>query len=193
MYGPKTSTGWPATGLSLQVNNTITYDFVNRVQHNLPYNWVVPIVLAGGGPIWEEIMLPYNNSVAQTTGFTIPQTVVDNGVVLAYIRYFLGGPNDTATDAGMTAWIELPASFVTNYTINGVSAQAQVSLTSNFDDAGFYIYLSATSSNIAAGYAQNHIPAVIRVVEIPAAQINTITSLKPGAIPAQHGKLVTLN
>jgi hypothetical protein len=191
MYGPKTSSGWPATGLSLQVNNTITYDFVDKVQHNLPYNWAIPPTTLVSGTVSDFINLPYNNAAAQTTGFTIPQAIVDNGVVLSYIRYFIGGPSDTATDAGMTDWIQMPSSFITTVIVDDEPDQVQLNLSSTFDDASFYIRLSPSDLLAGGTYAQNNIPAVIRIVLIPASQINTVVGMKPGEIQAQPGNHVT--
>jgi hypothetical protein len=176
LYGPKTASGWPGTGLSLQVNNTITYDFVNKVQHNLPYSWApVPISSVYTGTT-DVISLPYNNASAQTQGFTIPQAIVDNGTVLAYIRYFLGGPNDTATDAGMTPWFQMP------YTINGFAGQVgvyNISIVTRVDLNGFTISLTAANSGIGNYVASVLIPAVIRIVLVPAGQINTIQQAGP--------------
>jgi hypothetical protein len=191
LYGPKTAQGWPATGLALQVNNTITYDFVDKVQHNLPYQWVAPPPALVSSPVLEQILLHYNSSTAQTTGFTIPQAIVDNGIVLSYIRYFIGAPNDTATDAGMTAWIEMPSSFYTTVIANDEPDMIQFNISSRFDDAEFYINLNGSSSVAGAAYAQSNIPAVIRIVLIPASQINTVTALKPGEMPGKTDKLFT--
>ena len=125
IYGPKTAAGWPATGVNLQVNNTITYDFVDKVAQTLPYNWDEVILTSGPGYTW--INLPYNDAAAQTTGFTIPQSIADNGTVLCYIRYFgPGGPNDTATDAGLTQWFQVP--YAPTYTINGVTTRYTVTV-----------------------------------------------------------------
>jgi hypothetical protein len=174
LYGPKTGSTWPATGLSLQVNNTITYNFVNKVQLNLPYKWVVPVSSNYSGTA-DQILLPFNNAAAQTTGFTIPQSIVDNGIVLAYIRYFNGPPNDTATDAGMSAWHQIP--FSTNYFINGVSLP--INLNTGMDDNGFYIYLNSAQAFQGNTYATASYPAVIRIVLIPDGQINTIQNYDP--------------
>jgi hypothetical protein len=172
LYGPKTSAGWPSTGLSLQVNNTITYNFVNKVANNLPYSWQIPISNNYTGTA-NDIYLPYNNATAQTTGFTIPQAIVDDGIVLAYIRYFIGPANDTATDLSMTAWIQLPTS--AQFYINGVILPADLATT--FDDNGFYIDLKSAQAYQGNAYANANVPAVIRIVEIPAGQINTITDV----------------
>ena len=191
LYGPKTSSGWPATGLALQVDNTITYDFVDKVQQNLPYNWTRPPQGLSASTVLEWINLPYNNTAAQTTGFTIPQAIVDNGIVLSYIRYFVSGPNDTATDAGLTSWMQLPISFVATVIEDDEPDEVPFNMVSDFDDAGFYINLNGTDGLGAIVYAQNHIPAVIRIVLIPAAQINTVTGLKPGEVPVKTNKLFT--
>jgi hypothetical protein len=191
LYGPKTASGWPATGLALQVNNTITYDFVDKVQHNLPYNWVRPQQGLASTTTLEMVNLPYNNVAAQTTGFTIPQAIVDNGIVLSYIRFFVSGPNDTATDAGLTRWMELPISFITTVIESDEPTNVQFNMDSYFDDAAFYINLNGTDGLGGIGYAQNNVPAVIRIVLIPASQINTVTALKPGELPGKSNKLFT--
>jgi hypothetical protein len=187
LYGPKTAGGWPATGLSLQVNNTITYDFVNKVQHNLPYSWApVPIGSVYTGTT-DMISLPYNNAAAQTQGFTIPQAIVDNGMVLAYIRYFSGGPNDTATDAGMTPWYQMP------YTINGFTGQVgvyNISIVTRVDLNAFTISLTAANSGVGNYIASVLIPAVIRIVLIPAGQIHEIQQEKPEGSIRTSNKLV---
>jgi hypothetical protein len=139
----------------------------------------------------EMVNLPYNNTTAQTTGFTIPQAIVDNGIVLSYIRYFVSGPNDTATDAGLTSWMQLPITFVTTVIENDEPTNVQFNMISNFDDAGFNIYLNGTDGLGAIVYAQNHIPAVIRIVLIPASQINTVTGLRPGETPGKTDKIFT--
>jgi hypothetical protein len=172
LYGPKTAAGWPSTGLSLQVNNTITYDFVNKVANSLPYSWQTPISINYTGTA-NYISLPYNNATAQTTGFTIPQAIVDNGIVLAYIRYFIGPANDTATDLSMTAWIQVPTPV--QFYINGIILPAN--LVTNIDDNGFYIYLQSAQAYQGNAYATANIPAVIRIVLIPGSQINTVTDV----------------
>ncbi len=179
LYGPKTAAGWPATGLSLQVNNTITYNFVNQLQHNLPYNWQVPTPVLGtvGLPQGEDyINLPYNNAAAQTVGFTIPQDIVDNGLVLAYIRYFNGSPSDNVTDANLGPWMQLPLSTAYEITdpTSGETAIVPINIVSTFDDNGFYIKLSLENPGAAPYYVSANIPAVIRIVLIPENQVNTI-------------------
>ena len=176
IYGPKTASGWPATGLSLQVNNTITYDFVNKVQNNLPYNWQPQPIGAAYLGTTNFISLPYNNAAAQTTGFTIPQAIVDNGIVLSYIRYFTSGPSDTATAASMTSWYEMP------YTLDSFNGQVgvyNISVVTRVDYGGFTISLSSQSSSAGGFYATSNIPAVIRIVLVPASQINTIQQMGP--------------
>jgi len=191
LYGPKTTSGWPATGLALQVDNMITYDFVDKVQQNLPYDWSRPPQGLTANTVLEWINLPYNNATAHTAGFTIPQSIVDNGMVLSYIRYFLNGPNDTATDAGLTAWMQMPISFITTVIEQDEPTEVQFNLVSDFDDAGFYINLNGTDGLGAIVYAQNTIPAVIRIVLIPASQINTVTESKPGEVKGKNNKLLT--
>jgi hypothetical protein len=175
LYGPKTAAGWPSTGLSLQVNNTITYDFVNKVANSLPYSWQTPISLNYTGTA-NYIYLPYNNATAQTTGFTIPQAIVDNGIVLAYIRYFIGPANDTATDLSMTAWIQLPTP--AQFYINGIILP--VDLVTSIDDNGLYIDLKSAQAYEGNDYAGANTPAVIRIVLIPGSQINTVTDVQRG-------------
>jgi len=170
IYGPKTASGWPATGLSLHVNNTITYDFVDKLQMNLPYNWQTSANIAGPG--YDYIALPYNSSAAQTTGFTIPQDIVDNGIVLSYIRYFLGPANDTATSAGMTSWYELPYSI----TQSGGNVPT-FNIYTNLGEQEFDIYL--TGSGALSNYTNVDIPSEIRIVLIPASQVNTIQRAYP--------------
>jgi hypothetical protein len=192
LYGPKTASGWPATGLSLQVNNTITYDFVDKVQHNLPYQWQVPVIgIVQLNQVVDQIVLPYNNTAAQTTGFTIPQAIVDNGMVLCYMRFFSGPANDTATDAGMTPWIELPYSTIFTVIVNDERGFVPIYLATSFDDNGFNIAASCSVSQINPTWSQAYTPAVIRIVLIPAGQINTVTGLKPGEIPGKTDKLFT--
>ena len=183
LYGPKTASGWPATGLSLQVNNTITYDFVDKASNNLPYNWVGahdgPSVFPGFSYIW----LPYNNASLQTQGFTIPQNIVDNGVVLSYIRYFLGPPSDTATSAGMTPWYEMPYSLAYTDAYGG-NTLANAHIATNVLSTGFGILLSQQNDgNVIDQYGDGiiytYIPAVIRVVLIPSSQINTMQNYNP--------------
>jgi hypothetical protein len=190
LYGPKTATGWPATGLSLQVNNTITYDFVDKVSHNLPYNWQPPAgvhtVFTGGT---YSISLPYNNAAAQTTGFTIPQAIADNGIVLCYARYFLAPPSDTATDAGMTSWIQLPISI--NYFIAGAGIYP-LSIETSFDDNAFNIGIYVQSGTIADDYVSNNNVAVIRIVLIPGSQINTIQNYNPNLRQSLPGQLLQM-
>jgi hypothetical protein len=51
--------------------------------------------------------------------------------------------------------------------------------------------LNGTDGLGGIGYAQNHIPAVIRIVLIPASQINTVTALRPGEVPGKTEKYFT--
>jgi hypothetical protein len=187
IYGPKTASGWPATGLSLQVNNIITYDFVNKPQHNLPYNWFFP---DGNAPIGigdqPFIYLPYNNSSYQTQGFTIPQNIVDNGVVLSYIRYFHGPPSDTATSAGMSAWSQMPYSMAYYNTYQNNNSQTSIHIETTVATNGFGILLSEADGNPPYGFANSYIPAVIRIVLIPGNQVNTIQDFDPNV--EQQGK-----
>jgi hypothetical protein len=183
LYGPRTAAGWPATGLSLQVNNVITYDFVDKPQFSLPYNWVGahdgPSVFPGVTYIW----LPYNDAGSQTQGFTIPQAIVDNGVVLSYIRYFLGPPSDTATSAGMTPWYEMPYSLAYTDAYGG-NTLANAHIATNVSGTGFGILLSQQNDGnvidkYGEGFAYTYVPAVIRIVLIPAGQVNSIQSFDP--------------
>jgi hypothetical protein len=177
LYGPKTAAGWPATGLSLQVNNTITYDFADKVSHNLPYNWAPPTIFADlftGGT--DFISLPYNNTSAQTLGFTIPQAIVDNGIVLCYIRYFTGPASDTATDAGKTAWTQLPAAI--SYFIGGEGI-FPLNIQTFFDDNAFHIGIYVQDGTVGTTYAGANTVADVRIVLVPGNQINTIQSINP--------------
>jgi len=124
-------------------------------------------------------LLPYNNAAAQTTGFTIPQAIVDNGIVEAYIRYFTSGPNDTATDASLGQWSQIPYSteFAINDPVNGVQGTFPLDVTTSIDDGGFYIRLQPQVYATGQYFVTSNIPAVIRIVEIPAGQINTIESI----------------
>jgi len=179
IYGPKTAAGWPATGLSLQVNNVITYEFDNHVQNNLPYSWQVYL-----SQLQASIWLPYNNAAAQTTGFTIPQAIVDHGIVLCYIRYFRSIASDTATSAGMTPWMELPYSISTNVG-NGVSSV--YTLSTDVDANGFRIIVNSIQNSFS-NFTGAFIPSQIRVVLIPSGQSTVITSDNPSlkAIPVEN-------
>jgi hypothetical protein len=183
LYGPKTAAGWPATGLALGVNNVITYDFVDKVTPGLPYNWVGshdgPSAFSGVTYIW----LPYNNAAAQTTGFTIPQAIVNDGIVMSYIRYFTGPPSDTATTAGMTPWWQMPYSMTySDQFAFGVNANAFINI--NILTSGVGILLSQQNDgnvidDFAEGFAATYVPAEIRFVLIPSGQINTIQNYNP--------------
>jgi len=179
IYGPKTTGGWPATGLSLQVNNVITYEFDNHVKNSLPYSWQV-YQNQQQATIW----LPYNNATAQTTGFTIPQAIVDHGIVLCYIRYFISIASDTATSAGMTPWMELPYSISTNVG-NGVSSA--YTLSTQVDANGFRIIVNSIQNSFS-NFTGAFIPSQIRVVLIPSGQSTVITRANPSlkAIPVEN-------
>lgn len=179
IYGPKTAAGWPSTGLSLQVNNVITYEFDNHVKNNLPYSWQVYM-----SQLQASIWLPYNNATAQTTGFTIPQAIVDHGIVLCYIRYFKSVASDTATSAGMTPWMELPYSISTNVG-NGVSSV--YTLSTDVDANGFRIIVNSIQNSFS-NFTGAFIPSQIRVVLIPSGQSTVITRANPSlrAIPADN-------
>jgi len=179
IYGPKTAAGWPSTGLSLQVNNVITYEFDNHVKNNLPYSWQ-GYLSQQQATIW----LPYNNANAQTTGFTIPQAIVDNGIVLCYIRYFKSIASDTATSAGMTPWMELPYSISTNVG-NGVSSV--YTLSTDVDANGFRIIVNSIQNSFS-NFTGAFIPSQIRVVLIPSGQSTVITGADPSLkiIPVEN-------
>jgi len=66
-----------------------------------------------------------------------------------------------------------------------------LNIVSDFDDAGFYINMTGTDGLGAILYAQNNSIAVIRIVLIPASQINMVTGLRPGEAPGKTGKLFT--
>jgi hypothetical protein len=179
IYGPKTASGWPATGLSLQVNDVITYEFDNHVRNSLPYSWQ-GYLNQQQASIW----LPYNNATAQTAGFTIPQAIVDHGIVLCYIRYFLSVASDTATSAGMTSWMELPYSISTNVG-NGVSSV--YTLSTYVDVNGFRIIVNSIQNSFS-NFTGAFIPSQIRVVLIPPGQSTVITRTNPSlnTIPAEY-------
>ncbi|HVU94806.1 MAG TPA: hypothetical protein VHE34_06255 [Puia sp.] len=170
IYGPKTAAGWPSTGLSLQVKNVITYEFDNHLRNNLPYSWQAYL-----SQLQASIWLPYNNASAQTTGFTIPQAIVDQGLVLCYIRYFKSIASDTATSAGMTPWMELPYS-ISNNVGNGVSS---VYTLSTFVDANGFRIIVNSIQNSFSNFTGAFIPSQIRIVLIPSGQSTVITRVNP--------------
>jgi hypothetical protein len=167
IYGPKTAGGWPATGLSLQVNSVITYEFDNKTAHNLPYNW--SFTSQNQVYIW----LPYNNAAAQTQGFTIPQDIIDHGVVLSYIRYYkFGYAMDTATSSSMSPWFQMPYS----YTLTTGNYNT-INITTMVGDDGFQITLNSNVGVI--GLANDSIPSQIRIVLIPEGKLTTIQKVNP--------------
>jgi hypothetical protein len=152
--------------------------FDDKPMNNLPYTWNLQASGAAGYPIF----LPYNNAAAQTVGFTIPQDIIDNGIVLSYIRYFLQGPSDTATSAGMTDWNQMPYA---SYNSSGLISGADITTSVGAD--GFTILASNIQS--IQTFINHSIPAEIRIVLIPSGMVTTLQQINPDLHQLTMGQL----